>query len=110
MFFSLLPFAIAVLIIASLWMVFTKAGQPGWAAIIPIYNLYILTKIAGRPGWWVLLVFIPLVNIVIAVILSIDVAKSFGRGVGFGIGLCFLGLVFYPILAFGRDTYRGPAA
>lgn len=88
----------------------TKAGQPGWACIIPIYNVYIMCKIAGRPGWWVLLMFIPVVNLVIAIILLIDISKSFGMGVGFGLGLVFLGIIFWPILGFGSATYQGAAA
>ena len=110
MFILLFQLAVAVLVIVSLWTVFTKAGQPGWAALIPIFNLYVLIKIAGRPGWWLLLFLVPLVNIVIAVIVTIDVAKAFGRGVGFGIGLCLLGFIFYPILAFSDSTYQGRAA
>lgn len=102
--------AVIVLILVSLWKVFVKAGQPGWAGIIPIYNMYILCKIAGRPGWWVLLMFIPLINFIVLAVLSIDVAKSFGKGVGFGIGLWLLAIVFYPILAFGSAQYQGPAA
>jgi hypothetical protein len=99
--------AIVVLIIAGIWKVFTKAGHPGWAAIIPIYNLYILTKIAGRPWWWLLLFLVPIVSLVIAIILSIDVAKAFGKGTGFGVGLALLGFVFYPMLGFGDATYKG---
>ncbi len=101
--------AILVLIFASFWKVFQKAGHPGWAAIIPIYNLYILTQIAGRPWWWLLLMFIPFVNFIIAIIISIDVAKAFGKDTGFGIGLALLGIVFYPILGFGSAQYQGPA-
>ena len=102
--------AIIILLVAGVWKTFVKAGQPGWAAIIPIYNVYILCKIAGRPGWWVLLLFIPIVSIIIAIIVSIDIAKSFGKGVGFGVGLALLGIVFYPILGFGSAEYQGPAA
>jgi hypothetical protein len=102
--------AFIVLIVVSLWKVFTKAGQPGWAAIIPIFNLYIMCKVAGRPGWWVLLMFIPIINFIVGIILSVDIARSFGRGLGFGIGLAFLGIIFYPILAFGSSEYQGPAA
>jgi hypothetical protein len=101
---------VGILIIAAVWKVFSKAGQPGWAAIIPIYNLYILCKIAGRPGWWVLLMFIPFVNFIIAIILCIDVAKAFGKGAGFGLGLAFLGIIFWPILGFGSATYQGAGA
>lgn len=102
--------AFIALIIASLWKVFTKAGEPGWAAIVPIYNLVVMMKIVGRPVWWLLLFFIPCVGIIPAIILNIDLAKSFGKGVGFGLGLSFLGFIFMPILAFGDAQYQGPAA
>ena len=105
--FFLIELAIFVLIIAGFWKVFTKAGHPGWAAIIPIYNVYILLKIAGRPAWWLLLFLIPLVNLIVGIVVSIDVAKAFAKGVGFGLGLFFLGFIFYPILGFGSDTYTG---
>ena len=107
---GIIGLAIGILMIVSVWKVFSKAGQPGWASIIPIYNVYVLCKIAGRPGWWLLLMLIPLVNFIIIIILCIDIAKSFGKGVGFGIGLIFLPFIFYPILGFGSAQYRGPAA
>lgn len=99
---------IAVVMIASMWKVFTKAGQPGWAAIIPIVNLYFLCKVAGRPGWWLLLLLIcfPIFYIIIC----IDVAKRFGQGVGFAIGMILLGVIFWPILGFGSAQYQGGAA
>ena len=100
---------VLLFMIAAMWKVFSKAGQPGWAVIIPIYNIYVLCKVAGRPGWWLLLMLIPLVNIVIAIILNIDIAKNFGKGVGFGIGLVFLPFIFYPILGFGSAQYQGGA-
>lgn len=99
--------AILAFFIVVMWKIFTKAGQPGWAAIIPIYNAYILLKIAGKPGWWLLLFFIPIVNLVIAIIVSIALAQSFGKGTGFGIGLFLLGFIFGPILAFGSAQYVG---
>jgi len=102
--------AVTILMIAACWKVFTKAGQPGWAAIIPIYNWYILCKIVGRPGWWVILFFIPFINFIIGIIVCIDLAKSFGKGVGFAIGLILLGIIFFPILGFGSAQYQGPAA
>lgn len=101
---------VAVLEIAGMWKVFLKAGQPGWAAIIPIYNVYVWCKTVGRPGWWVVLIFIPFVNFVIYIILSIDMAKSFGKGTGYGIGLFLLPFIFFPMLGFGADPYKGPAA
>ena len=101
--------AFAILMIAACWKIFTKAGQPGWAAIIPIYNWYVLCKIVGRPGWWVILLLIPLVDFIIGIILCIDLAKSFGKGIGFGIGLILLPIIFCPILGFGSAQYQGPA-
>jgi hypothetical protein len=73
-------------------------------------NVYTLLKIAGRPGWWLLLLLIPLVNLIIGILLALDLAKSFGKGAGFGLGLAFLGPIFYPILGYGSATYKGPAA
>ena len=99
--------AIGLFLIVSLWKVFEKAGQPGWGVLIPIYNILLLLKIAGKPGWWILLYLIPLVNIVIGIIVCIDIAKNFGKDAGFGIGLAFLGIIFYPILAFGSAQYQG---
>ena len=100
----------ALVLIVAMWKVFTKAGQPGWASIIPIYNIYIWCKIVGRPWWWILLMLIPFVNFIICIILCIDLAKSFGKGVGFGLGLALLGIIFFPILGFGSAQYQGPSA
>ena len=107
--FGLFYLAFIVLMIAAFWKVFTKAGEPGWAAIVPIYNLVVLLRIAGRPVWWVLLFIIPLVNLVIIAITYIDLAKSFGKDAAFAIGLIFLSPIFFPILGFGDSRYLGPA-
>ena len=107
---GLIGLIIAIVIIAALWRIFTKAGQPGWAVIIPIYNALVMLRIAGRPWWWLLLYLIPLVNIVVAIIVCIDLAKSFGKGTGFGLGLAFLSPIFAMILGFGSARYLGPAA
>jgi hypothetical protein len=107
---AIIGLLVALLMIVAMWKVFAKAGQPGWASIIPIYNLYIWCKIVGRPAWWIILMLIPLVNIIVGIVLCIDMAKSFGKGVGFGIGLVFLGIIFLPILGFGSAQYQGAAA
>ncbi len=99
--------AIVVLMIASLWKIFVKAGQPGWAAIVPIYNLYIMTQIAGKPGWWTILLLIPYVNIVFGIWCWNLICKKFGKDTGFLIGIILLGIVFLPILAFGDAQYQG---
>jgi len=98
---------LTLLVIVSLWKIYNKAGQPGWAAIIPIYNIWVLLQIVGRPGWWIILFFIPCVNIVIGVMVYLDLARVFGKSVGFGIGLILLSFVFLPILAFGDAEYVG---
>ncbi|MFH2204157.1 MAG: DUF5684 domain-containing protein [Elusimicrobiota bacterium] len=105
----LIQLAIVVVSIAALWKVFVKAGKPGWAAIIPFYNLYVLLVIAGKPGWWLILLFVPLVNLVFAFLAMLALARAFGKGVGFAIGLYLIGFVFFPILAFGDAEYAGPA-
>lgn len=102
--------ALIIFMIASMWRVYTKAGQPGWAAIIPIYNLYIMIKIAGKPGWWLLLFLIPFVNIVIEIIVIVGLAENFGKGGGFAVGLIFLPFIFFPMLAFGSAEYIGQTA
>jgi hypothetical protein len=103
---GIIGLAIAILMIVAVWRVFTKAGQPGWAAIIPIYNTIILLRVAGKPWWWFLLLFIPIVNIVIMIMAWVGVAENFGKGMGFVIGLIFLPFIFTLILAFGSATYR----
>lgn len=108
--FMLVWLIILVLIIASMWKVFVKAGKPGWAAIIPIYNIIVLLEIVGRPLWWLILLIIPFVNIIAFIVVAIDTAKSFGKGVGFAIGLLLLPFIFYPILGFGDAKYVGPMA
>lgn len=94
-----------ILIIASWWKMFGKAGQPGWGAIIPIYNLYLMLEIARKPTWWLVLYFIPVVNFVISIIVYVAVAETFGKSAGFAVGLIFLPYVFFPILGFGSAKY-----
>ena len=98
--------AVIILEIVSMWVVFQKAGQPGWGAIIPIYNIYLFVKVAGRPGWWLILLLIPVVNIIVDIIISLDIARNFGKSGGFGVGLFLLGFIFFPVLAFGGARYQ----
>lgn len=99
---------VTVFYIYCYWKIFEKAGKPGWAAIIPIYNILVQLEIIGRPWWWLLLLFVPVANVVIGIMLLFDLAKVFGKGTGFGFGLLFLAPIFIPILAFGSATYLGP--
>lgn len=97
--------------IAALWRVFEKAGEPGWAAIIPIYNTIVLLRIAGKPVWWILLLLIPFLNVVILLMVAIDLAKAFGKSPVFGvIMLWLLNVIGYPLLGFGDARYTRPAA
>lgn len=100
--------ALSILGIIAYWKVFVKAGQPGWKSLIPIYNIYILYKIAWGSGWKFLWMLVPLVNIVVAVIMSLKLARAFGKGTGFGVGLVLLQSIFMMILAFGDAQYTGP--
>jgi hypothetical protein len=102
----ILYFAIIIGVLAGVWKTFVKAGKPGWACIIPIYNMIVLLEIVQKPIWWFLLMLIPFVNIVIAFIVMIELAKSFGKGTGFGLGLIFLSPIFWCILGYGDATYQ----
>ena len=96
--------------IVTMWKLYLKASKPGWASIVPIYSYVIYMEIIGRPVWWILLLFIPIVNLVISIIILYDFLKSYGKdGLGFFFGTLFLPFIFLPILAFGNAKYIGPS-
>lgn len=99
-----------ILIIVSRWKVYTKAGKPGWASIIPIYSDVVSYQIAGMSPWLLLLYLVPIVNIIAIPILMIvnhaKIASAFGKGVLFTLGLIFLTPIFYMILGFGSAEYN----
>jgi hypothetical protein len=100
--------AIAIFFIAGLWKTFAKAGKPGWAAIVPIYNIIVMLEVIGRPVWWILLYFIPFVNLIVYIIVSLDMAKAFGKSAAFGIfGLWLFSPIGYLMLGFGSAKYVG---
>lgn len=99
--------AFIALMLVAYWKIFVKAGEPGWAVIVPFYNVYVMYKIAFGNGWMFLLMFIPFVNLVVAIIALFKFSKAFGHGVGFGFGLLFLAPIFLLILAFGPSEYVG---
>lgn len=101
--------ALVVLMIVSVWKIFTKAGQPGWASIVPIYNLIVMLQVAGKPLWFIALFFIPFANFVAIILVYIALAKTFGKGGGFAAGLILLPFIFFPILGLGSATYTKPA-
>ena len=108
--FSLIYLVIAIVVIVALWKMFVKAGKPGWTSIIPTYQSIVMLDIVGQPGWWVILFFIPIVNFVIHIMVMLELAKVFGKGTGFGIGLILLPPVFIAILGFGDAEYLDPLA
>lgn len=94
-----------VAMIASGWKIFTKAKLPGWGILVPIYNVYLQFKLAGHPNWawWLLL---PPVAAILLIVANFKIAKKFGKGTGFALGLWFLPIIFYPILAWGDAQYQ----
>lgn len=102
----LILLALVIFLIGAMWKIYTKAGEEGWACLIPFYSFYVLCKFCGVKNWW--LIFIPFANIYIAIVAIFALAKSFGKDVGFGVGLLLLGIIFYPILGYGDSVYVGP--
>lgn len=100
--------ALIVFFIIVRWRIYQKAGFEGWESIIPIYSFLVMLKIVGKPWWWLLMLFIPIVNIVYIIWTINMLSKSFGKDEGFTVGLILLGIVFYPILAFSDAKYLGP--
>jgi Family of unknown function (DUF5684) len=103
----LLMGAVYLVFFVATWKLYTKAGRPGWASLIPIYNTVVFCQICGRSGWLTLALMIPGVNVIISIMLTLDLARVFGRGAGFVLGLIFLSPIFFPILAFGSSRYVG---
>ena len=98
---------ITLVILAATWKLYQKAGQPGWAAIIPIYDTYIMFKLAWGSGWMFLLLFIPIVDVVVYLMLLWKLAKAFGKGVGMFLMLLLIHPVGLMILGFGSAAYIG---
>ncbi|MGD0523724.1 MAG: DUF5684 domain-containing protein [Polyangiaceae bacterium] len=99
--FSVIYLAVGILAVAGAWKTLTKLGEPGWAILIPIYGPIVLLKAGGKPWFWV---FIPIVGPIMMIIALIEIAKRFGKGAGFGLGLAFLPFIFFPMLGFGSAT------
>lgn len=97
--------------------VLEKAGKPLWAGFVPIYNLILVLEIVGRPIWWIALLLlgvIPFVGwivpLVIGIIVSIDLAKSFGKDTVWGVLTFFFSIIMIGIMAFSDDIrYVGPS-
>ena len=109
--YYLVLLALVIFMAICMWKIFAKTGRPGWAALVPIYSDIVSVEIIGRPGWWFLMYWIPFFGLYVAVLDKIILAKSFGKDSGFAVGLILLPVVFYPMLAFGKNVqYQGPMA
>ena len=90
------------------WVLFEKAGKGGWKAIVPIYNVLVVCEVAGWPWIAALLFLVPIVSFFAWLFLNLSLARAFGRGALFGVGLWLLPIIFLPVLAFGESRYVGP--
>lgn len=109
--YSIVIITIVILTIIAMWKIFTKAGKPGWASIVPIYNMVVLFQIVGLNPWLLLLCIVPIINsfvmLILSIMMNIRLAKAFGKSTGFAVGLIFLNTVFTLILGFGDSKYVG---
>ena len=97
-----------MLLVVPTWRIYVKAGEPGWASIVPLFSQYTLCSVVGRPVWWLIFLLIPYVNFVFWLIVAMDLARVFSRSKAFGIGLWLLPFVFLPILGYGSAEYTAP--
>lgn len=103
--FAAISILVGIFSAVCMWKIFTKAGQPGWKSLIPVYNTYIMILIGGNPGWWLLLFFIPYVNIVISIMMMEAFVRAYGRyGIGPVLMMMFLGVFYMPYLAFSKEV------
>jgi hypothetical protein len=98
--------AIFLILLFGNWLMFEKAGQRGWTCIIPILNLLVFLRIVRRPLWWFILMLVPFVGFVVFIVVMLDLAKVFDKGVGFAIGLIVLPFIFIVILGLGAARYQ----
>ena len=105
-FFVLCVIAWIVVTIIAEWKIFTKAGKEGWKALIPIYNAYSLLQILNMEPMLCFLSILPGANFMLGIVMNVRLAKSFGKGTGFAIGLILLEPIFLMILGFGDAKYK----
>ena len=96
-----------VAVVVAIWKIFKTADRPGWAAIIPFYSIYTQSDIVWGNGIKFLLLLIPIYNIVLTIQTNLRLAKAFGKGTGFGVGLTFLAPIFFLMLGFGKAEFVG---
>lgn len=105
-----LGLTVSVFLLIALWKVYRKAGLPGWGVLVPIYNVILLLRIGGKPGWWFLLLLLAPINVIFHILMLLGIARNFGKGGGFAVGLLLLPVIFFPILAFGNARWNSASA
>ncbi len=101
-------FSLIITGLYGMWKTYEKANEPGWASIVPVYNMIVLVRIINKPFWWVIMFFIPIINLVFLIWAYNLLAKCFRKDVGFTVGLVLLGFIFFPLLGFGDSEYTKP--
>lgn len=96
--------AASILMLVSMWKIFKKVGKPAWAALIPIYNIYVMCQIAEKEWWYIILLCVPFANLYAIFVIYDGIARKFGKSTAFTIGMMFLPMIFFPILAFGKNN------
>ncbi|MBU2949397.1 signal peptidase I [Tamlana agarivorans] len=77
------------------WKLYIKAGRQAWEAFVPVYNAVVLMKIINRPLWWVILLFLPIVNLIMFPVIWVETARSFGKNQTVDTVLAVVTLGFY---------------
>ncbi|MBT3502760.1 MAG: hypothetical protein HN464_10590 [Candidatus Marinimicrobia bacterium] len=90
-----------LLVWASWFKIFSKAGQAGWKVFIPFFNIFVFTKVVQKPVWWIAIYLIIPIGYIMS---ALQISKLFGKKITFSIGLIILPFIFYPILAFGKSA------
>jgi hypothetical protein len=99
---------VLVLAVFSKWKILEKAGEHGWAGLIPFYGTYLFYKISTGKGWLIVFQIIPMINIIFTCYMLVRLSRAFRQSTGFAFGLIFLPLIFLMVLAFDKSiTYVG---
>lgn len=99
---------IGLLTVVSKWRLYSQAGFPGWACMVPFYGDYVLVRLAGFSGWYFPITLVPSLDPYSFLVVQIFIARAYGRSVLFGLGLYALPFIFYPVLWLSGSKYLFP--